>query len=172
MWMWSYTSVKMSKVNGNLFILHLLKHTDIPSSNTHTSLWGFSPWLATVLMWQAFPYQTTCTMKSLKRLSQNPGLLSACHAVFMHWHVEWETSFRTTIHSSSKYTLLANIKAAIFRHALWRRPVVYRVFCLQRSQKETEMAGGGRMKRDVMRIERTAQKTRTMQKQRNNEKEE
>lgn len=163
----------MSKVNGNLFILHSRKHTDIPSSLTHThtqNRQGFSPWLATVLMWQAFPDQTACTMKSLKRLSQTPGLLPACHAVFMHWHVEWETSLRTTIHSAAKYTQLADIKDVMFWQTLWRRPVACRVFCFQRSQKETEMAGGGRMKRDVMRIERAAQKTRTMQKQRNNEK--
>lgn len=109
-------------------------------------------------------------MTRLRWLSQNPGLLAACHAVFMHWHVEWETSLRTTIHSSAKYTQLetvwlTDIKAVMFRQMVWRRPVLCRLLCFQWRQKESEMAGRGRMKPDVMRVERAARKNQCSNKQ-------
>lgn len=65
-----------------------------------------------------------------------------------------DASLRTTIHNSAKYTQLetvrvADMKAIMFRQTLQRRPDLCRDFCFQK-----EMAGEGRLKRDVMRIGR------------------
>ncbi len=109
-----------------------------------------------VLMWRAFPYQITFTLKSLKRLSQSPGLLSACHAVFMHWHVEWETSLRTPSHSSAKYTQLetvwvTDIKAIMFLQTVPWWPVLCRVFLLS---VESKGDGDGRQSESETRCDK------------------
>lgn len=104
----------------------------------------------------------------LKRLSQNHGLLSTSHAVFMHWHVEWDTSLRTTIRSSAKYTQLetvwvTDIKAIMFRQILRRQPVLRSYLLSVESKGDGD--GRRREKQDVIWIERAVQKTRRMQKQ-------
>lgn len=78
-------------------------HFGIPSSHSAMmALQGFSLWLAMVLTRQAPLHQTTCKMTTLKRFAPpKPGLLSACHAVFMHGHVERELSLRTVSQPST-----------------------------------------------------------------------
>lgn len=80
----------------------------------------------------------------------------------MRGHVDWKMSHRTvhclTEHSQLETPWAADMKAIIFWKKLWRRFVCCRVFCLQCSQKEAVMAGGGDMKQDEIRIDRVGWK--------------
>lgn len=87
-------SCRLLKVAG-VACQYFHQHLGIPSSHAHMRLLGFLPWLVIVLKDKLLSIKPLVWGQVWRDFPKSFGLFSACRAVFMHGHVEWETSLRT-----------------------------------------------------------------------------